>query len=54
VTTNQAAYVSRLLEERYHHLQALVAHAHLNEEHMAETVTEMRVIEAIQMELVPR
>ena len=54
MTSNHAAYVSRLLEERYHHLQALVAHAHLNKEHMKDVATEMRIIEEIQMELVPR
>lgn len=52
--SNHKAYLSRLLEERYHHLQALVAHAHLNKEHLADTRTEMRVIEEIQLELVPQ
>jgi sRNA-binding protein len=52
--TNHVAYLSRLLEERYHRLQALEAHAHLNAEHLADARTEKRVIETIQKELHPR
>jgi uncharacterized protein YqiB (DUF1249 family) len=51
--SNKVAYLSRLLEERYHHLQALIAHAHLDDEHLQETLVEKKVIEEIQLELVP-
>ena len=52
--SNHVAYLSRLLEGRYHHLQALLVHVHLSDEHAKDTTTEMRVIETIQLVLVPR
>ena len=53
MTSQQIAYMSRLLNERYLLLQGVLTHARLKKKAKEETVIEMRLIETIQRELVP-
>ena len=46
--SNEVAYLSRLLRERYHVLDGVLTHARLDNEHRKESITEQKVIKRIQ------
>jgi hypothetical protein len=52
--TNHAAYLSRLLEERFRILDGVLTMAHLGKTERSEALAERRAIQEIQKVLVPK
>jgi hypothetical protein len=52
--TNHAAYLSRLLNERFRILDGVLTMAHLGKTERKDALTERRVIQTIQKVLVPK
>ena len=52
--TKHAAYLSRLLNERFLKLDGVLTQAHLNKTERKDALTERRVIQNIQKVLVPK